>query len=936
MITKTSVVFVLVFCCSLALFVLGFQGLEAGIGYFGDGLSSYAQGDTLMYVYFASNAPADESTGEVKFRISLDGGSSWNEYFVLNHEMHSVRPTLTVIGDTLLVNIGYLYESTNLGQSWGQVEYFPFYPGITESRPYVFYRNGCLTEFRLSQAYPEWKQYDFTMDATEDILLKPYYYFTNENSSPNGHNLYWSGYDVTDGIIRTNSDLWIKQSGGGNNNGWPTFLSPVIVQGNVLAEPCNYPLDDVFQGGLIEDQDMGGFPSINPAREDGIQIGESTGNEQIFLIEVDGSTYSGWHGVFSQEYRVNAIVYDEYPPVGDSLFTNNFSLRDTLWTALAGGPCSDREFFVDGELWIKGEFSCKQSWTASGDIKIIGDITLSGTIPGEDPIDNNSDFVNLLSEKKIELKYGYKNPADSMRIHPMCGPDSEPHYIYANLYAIGNGQGNSFEDGVFSFEYQHPHPSTPALEVTIQQPDGSIELQLYDWIDLHRRHYPSSTSNPWPSPELGQQRLDLPWYNPLWPEAQPYLERGVISFWGNIYQRRRGFLHRSHNDSEYPSTSGIWDINFDMCGYPTNPVNIVDPVFGNIGLCSQNYPGAAGSGVGYKKEYHVDHRTDFYRAADDFYTRFWRHGIQINSYDDYTYQSYNIGCAPYNEATQTKSMDARDGFFAYAANDVLLFDDGVSTMINLSALTKDQGLILNLQLNEEHHPVMHQYRKLDSGEALTVITEIDPSDPPQIISSESYPSSVQRMPEAFCLTPNDRRILARFEQGMISINEIMADGTLDEISTWDISETLYTNGRLSMKAANESTIDLFYWENLSTLEYNGWGKIRHHRVQLPVANSDATAPPLSLAMLNAYPNPADGLVNIYMKIPAHRQHSVAIFNIRGQKIREYKALGAKFESEYNIDWDVRDERKKRVSSGIYILRLKIDNQEMLSKRITIQ
>jgi hypothetical protein len=783
----------------------------------------------------------------------------------------------------------------------------------------------------VQQAYPEWCQYEFTVDGTEDILFQPYYHFTQEEYDVNGKNVYWFGMHVARAPVITNGNLKLKQAGGGENNGWPTFLAPVLVGGEIQSTPQYYPQDDIFQGGLWENQRMQDYPKLNPARETGIHIGGSNPFRDIYLVEVDGASYTGWHGEVAAPRRVRATVYDEYPPAGDSLFTNTFSISDTLWTPIAGGVCAGQEFFVDGELWIKGNFSGRQSWTCSGDLKIIGDITLSNTLPGEDPSVNTTDFVNLLSERNIEIKYGYKNPADNVRIHPMCGADDEPHYIYANLYAIGDGS----REGAFSFEYQHPHPSTPALNVELIYPDGSQGYELFEWVDLHRRYYPPTSTRPWPTPALGQTRLDLPWYNPLWPEAKPYLERGTINIWGNIYQNRRGYIHRSHSDAEYPSNNGIWDIENDKCGYPTNPINIMDPVFGNIGLMSRNYPGAVGSGVGYKRNHYADLRWDFYREANDFYNRFWGYGIQINNYDIANQDIRNIGTAGFNEAKQSKCMDARDGVFAYAVNDFLLFDDGEDNQINLSELTRDQGLILNVQISPELHPVLHQYRRLDTGEGFNVITEIDPASPAQVLSSFSYPASFQRMPEAFCIMPNGRRMLVRFAGGALNLCEVLPNGTLENISSLDISETMYMHSRLSLKAASNSALDLFYWENISGLEYDGWGKVHHYRLQVPVSNDDPSTPALTRAQLNAYPNPATHSLNIEMKIPAHQQHSLGIFNIRGQKIREYDSVGSKSDGEYDLQWDLRDGKKNPVSRGIYIIRLKVDGKETVSKRITI-
>lgn len=441
-------------------------------------------------------------------------------------------------------------------------------------------------------------------------------YFTDNDSSPNSTNVYFYGYDVITGKVHSNSDIRIKQAGGGNNGGWPTFLNLVTTAGHIISTPANYPLTQVFQGGLVEEYEGYEFPpEANDLRNKGQQIGQGDGN--IYMVTVDRGSFSYNHGAISTPRRVSKIVYDEYPPPGDSLWTNNFMIADTTWTPSGAGQAQQRSFFINGDLWIKGTFAGYQTWGCSGNMKLIGDILLDGTAIGANPADplNSRDVVGLVSEKSIQINYGYVNPMDSLRIHPNMGADNEyPDpagggiFIYAAMCALGDGGGNGFNDGVFEFEYQHPHPSTPALNVQLTYPDGTQEVVLFDWIDVHRRRYKPTGNQPWPTPALGQVRLDLPYYNPLWPERQPYLERGTINVWGAVAQRRRGFVHRSHNDSEYPSNSGIWDIDIDMCGHPTNAVNIPDPVLGNIGLQSRNYPGAAGSGVGYKKNYNYDDR----------------------------------------------------------------------------------------------------------------------------------------------------------------------------------------------------------------------------------------------------------------------------------------------------------------------------------------
>lgn len=442
-------------------------------------------------------------------------------------------------------------------------------------------------------------------------------YFTDNDMSPNNTNVYFYGYDVVTGKVHSNSDIKIKQAGGGNNGGWPTFLNLVTTAGEVVSTPPSYPLTQVFRGGLVENYDGYEFPPLaNELSAKGIKIGAGEGN--IYMVTVDGSVFDNWHGSISSPRRVRKVVYDHYPPPGDSLWTNSFSIADTSWSSLGGSQCQGNAYYINGELWIRGRFTGYQTWGSSGKMKLIGDILLTGTPPPGNPADpmNNRDVVGLVSEKSIQVSYGFKDPTDSLRYHPNMGADgdyADPAgggiFIYAALCALGDGDGNSFQDGVFEFEYQHPHPSTPALNVQLTYPDGTNEIVLFDWIDIHRRRYPPTTSQPWPTPSLNQTSLDLPYYNPLWPERKPYLERGTINVWGAVAQRRRGFVHRSHHDTEYPSNNGIWDVDKDKCGYDSSPIeNIPDPEFGNIGLQSRDFPGAQGSGVGYKKNYNYDNR----------------------------------------------------------------------------------------------------------------------------------------------------------------------------------------------------------------------------------------------------------------------------------------------------------------------------------------
>lgn len=436
-------------------------------------------------------------------------------------------------------------------------------------------------------------------------------YFTDTDESTNGTNVYFYGPDIIHGRVHSNTDIWIKQAGGGTNQGWPTFYNLVTTSGKIRSNSGQIPYESVFIGGYLEDYNKYDFPSQATTLQNvGRRVGPTYYDPKyIVMVVVSNASYNVTLGTKSDPELEHAFVYNNYPtpPLGTPLYRNTYTIQDTVWSAMGGGSCYNQSFYVPNELWIKGTFTGQQTWASADTMYLIGDILLTGTDVGTPPDGtpmNTNDIVGLVSEKSILIKYGYRDPADSTRKWPNCGQtdglgDDAGINIYAALCALGDGNGNPHYDGVFSFEYQHPHPAVP---------DFRIGTEIFTKIDLHRRRFPQTTSNPWPP------NVDFPWYNPLWPERQPYMERGDINLWGSVAQRRRGFVHRSPLDTEY-QTNGVWNIPIDACGGSSN-VNYVDPVL-NITMNTRHYTGATGTGTGYAKNYHYDTRF-YFTAPRDF------------------------------------------------------------------------------------------------------------------------------------------------------------------------------------------------------------------------------------------------------------------------------------------------------------------------------
>jgi hypothetical protein len=854
-----------------------------------------AVGDTLYTAYIVQTPPMYEYGLLYFSKSSTDFTSNIN---LSSQGIPATgKPTLVVDlpNISILVNsdIGlFKLSSSDYGITWEFNQLINNMLHSNDPYPILTQGGGSVRSFTVN-----------SMTDTTDVM-----YYTQQSSDVRGKPVYFWGQDIVYGAIKTAGDIYLRQVGGGTNNGWPTFLGPVIISGNVVSTPAFYPVDQVFQGGLVENAEMDATVIRSGLYKqdfiDNATIMESPyGLESILLLEVEGNTASGYWGLVGEPRRAFADVWNPYPPLpvadADSLFRNTFTIRDTLWTEIAPFELPDK-LFTDATLWIEGTFSGVKSIYSSEIIYTIGDILLQGTAPGEDPSANPSDKVTLISDKKILLKYGYKHPGDSLRYHPNCGPDSEPILIYADLIALKTDflpseDQPDFDAGEFSFEYQHPHPSTPAVNLIYYD-----EELYYDWIDIHRRRYPPTSSQPWPA------NIDYPWYNPLWPERQPYTERGVVKSYGAIYQNRRGLMHRSGNDSEYPSNSGVWNIPYDMCGGPVTLTPIPDPVINNLILQNRKYPGTSGSGVGYKR-YHIADTRDFPGLPRK---EIWSLGALIA---EHQYGSEQIvKWHKRNEQVVHKSIDYYDGEWLYQLNNTLLTDDmayphdpGEGWEIVQAKLLYGGGVLTLQKSTVESAPGYRLVISTLEGEQASnnFITE----SPHEFIA-------LSRIADGFLLPiPNSDGNLTvlRFNESGYVTEETstieLPDGALGE----DI-----TDSRVTFINPSGSILHACLWfrsSNQSSAILHKYGSID------PVALDDPSVAPI-LAKVKCYPNPFARQINIEVESNKAIRSQIGIYNIRGQKVRDLPMDLSK--GTETFVWDGCNKKGQSVAKGIYFVKVK--------------
>ncbi len=413
-------------------------------------------------------------------------------------------------------------------------------------------------------------------------------------------NIRFFGQDVVHGRVHSNTDIWIRNLGG-----WPLFTGLVTTSGIIRVYPgggTDFPEDQIFQGGLIEEYPRVAFdPTADRIRANGLRpFGSTEYDDRIAFVTIDGASYTSFVGVVGPMDTL--AIHDQYPPYGPVGDTIGFNIvpSDTIWTPGPSGSLSNQSVWVPYELWISGNVGSAQSWGSAGNIYLKDDLTYQGTLPGQPPDGgpnglqpiNERDYLGIISEESIYIQYGYTHPQYDTRHRP----NVNDIYIYAALCAMGEDDGPNQYDihinaGIFTFQYQFPKGATP---------NQIWQGEMWDRIDLHRFHYPTSPFDPWPA------GLDYPGYNPIWPEPGPinvpghpaipnphgtpsvvYL-RGDINLFGSVAQRRRGFVRRSGNE-DY-DTDDFWHIEEGIYGLHSNALN----------------PGGGPSG--YNKEYYFDTR----------------------------------------------------------------------------------------------------------------------------------------------------------------------------------------------------------------------------------------------------------------------------------------------------------------------------------------
>ena len=393
--------------------------------------------------------------------------------------------------------------------------------------------------------------------------------------------------------------------------------------------------------------------------------------------------------------------------------------------------------------------------------------------------------------------------------------------------------------------------------------------------------------------------------------------------WGSIFQGRQGFLHRSSNDSEYPSHSGVWDIANDMCGTPTS-VYWSDPIipggsgysFGGI-----NYPGATGSGVGYKKNYHWDSRTTppSLRPLVFGLGMCVRHVIY-----DYVQEHGLLQSLPLNEEAYIKSYDRMGEYWVHHMNNrIWYFMGNQSDVMD----TGEDWMLAKIRLIQMYK-TLQVWKSTNDASLKLMMYDRPQGQATEILFNDSMSQAyaLNRVPGGFYYATVNT-------EGNLSIRTISEAGDPVAESTFNALPSEFADPVLASRKADivitptqgEGLYGIFWIQSEDSTEKYFW--VANGSMSIISVPEEELLP--AVIKVSAYPNPFRDQLSIEVSSTKSAEVKVNIYNIKGQLV---KSISQKLSSGQNtLNWDGRDRSGNPSASGVYLVKVQSPSKSSTHK-----
>jgi len=259
-------------------------------------------GDNIFITYYRYEC-SEVSNFRLMLAVSTDGGTVFTENFIAefsleNHHLPDYYENFNTpaiwLDDAAVLHLFYLNlhtaspqvaTSSDLGQSFN----FSIIEGLPHKSSFQLVNTS--QGLKIGALYSKAK---IPLSFFQHLS----YYENNENVEsylPHNYSIKFWGIDHLQGPVYTADYLTIWQFGGGINNGWPLFENIVLSGQEIIdyatGQPAinSAPMNQIFQGGYIEEACSFILPAQAIAvRENGIILEESA-NHDVLMAIIDGN-----------------------------------------------------------------------------------------------------------------------------------------------------------------------------------------------------------------------------------------------------------------------------------------------------------------------------------------------------------------------------------------------------------------------------------------------------------------------------------------------------------------------------------------------------------------------------------------------------------------------------------------------------------------------
>jgi len=716
--------------------------------------------------------------------------------------------------------------------------------------------------------------------------------------------------------------------------------------------------------------------SYNVAEEFGRRIVSDSAD--IAFVKLEGEVYQGYEGNIQFFGYDTLNVYSWYPANAEQvqmavdsninwyedsniIAQNVIPKYETVWTEISGEISNNDIFYIEGDLWIEGEVKGNQSWYANGNLRLLGDIFLSHTENGENPdgqyvVDdslyyferpiNGTDYIKLNTNIIGTIAYKHLDPESGLVINNNSNSAGGIN-IYGVIWCLAMGEaGNEAGDGHFTFEYQHPHGSTP--DFTAPSPYTGNDT-TYTMVDLHKYimeydnlmlpelqgfeihgnnpingltcGYPFESDaylNSIPNTEnyVYPYGTDYPWYNPVWPESADDIvfDRGTIRLQGSLGQRRRGFVWRSGADP-YNHQNNVWDLDNHL------------------------YDGEHSS-LGYSKDYSYD-----YRYLDFEYWSNLGVNSEVNTYNIYKFSNEEwtssniVEMNNYLRTNRDEIMLASNESLTIALKrnkefvNYFIFDQELEILAE-GEIPGFNNEIISIKLTENNKCyILSKSYDLSSDEFQIIIHDFDVYENTlDQIFTEVFPYQ-QEFDTELEIDQNGKPILAYYKEDEgIYFKYNFNESEFNDEYIWS-PEFYDMPTSISLIQSNHGEFKLLLSDGISF----GTSKLQFAEGSLELTDNEEIELPNPVMSMSNYPNPFNPSTEIRFQVSdlsTQNSAEIEIYNIKGQRVREFKMENVKCKMN-KITWNGTDQNNHAVASGIYYYTLKLDGKVEASRKMVL-